>query len=364
MATEQKSSNALAVFRDLIERQTAQFLAAMRDDEKAVSRFKRILMTMYQERKEVRECDPMSILQVAMRAAQDGLMLDGVEAAVVPFKDRDAPGKVTATYIPMIQGIRKKVRNSGLVADWIVRPVYEGDDFIISFGSNEFIRHQPSLTGGRKRPLIGCYSIATFKDGSRSYAFMNKDEIEDIRSKSKARSGPWHDPIFYPEMACKTLARNHSKQLPMSSDMQVFWQNDDRDSGAVPPRTIEGSATRELTGSSHAAAASVADMLDDFGAGAPAQAAQKSLPPADTPSQPPPGADGGAASPQPSGARGLTSADIDSVKKAYRRGQEDRKAGKPDAVPTDYATNDKNKEQIAWAAGFDGKAMPEWRIGS
>jgi len=346
-----ETKTAVAVFRDLVERQTQAFLQVM--DEKTVARFKRTLVTNWQERKEVQQCDPLTVIQVAMRAAQDGLMLDGQEAAIVPFRDRDG-GRVTATYIPMIFGIRKKVRNSGLIADWIVRPVYEGDDFIVSFGSNEFIRHTPSMSGGRKRPLVGCYSIATFKDGTKSYAVMNKDEIEDIRSKSKAKSGPWQDPIFYPEMACKTLARNHAKQLPQSSDMQVFWQRDDQDSGAVPPRTIDGSATRhELPPQ----AASVADMLDDFGAGAPTQ---KSLPPADLPDDSrPQGADGGAAS--PTHTRGPSPADIDSVKRAFARGQQDRKAGKPDSVPDDYATNDKNREQIAWAAGYDGKSMPEWR---
>src|SRR5262252_2847964 len=156
-----ETKTAVAVFRDLVERQTQAFLQVM--DEKTVARFKRTLVTNWQERKEVQQCDPLTVIQVAMRAAQDGLMLDGQEAAIVPFRDRDG-GRVTATYIPMIFGIRKKVRNSGLIADWIVRPVYEGDDFIGSFGSNEFIRHTPSMSGGRKRPLVGCYSIATFKD--------------------------------------------------------------------------------------------------------------------------------------------------------------------------------------------------------
>src|SRR5262249_49448614 len=158
---------AAVVFRDLVERQTSQFLAAMGDDEKTVNRFKRILMTMYQERREVQQCNPMSVLHVAMRAAQDGLMLDGIEAAVGPFRDRDK-GTVEATYLPMIAGIRKKVRNSGLIADWIVRPVFEGDEFKFQLGTNEFVYHVKSEHGGRQRPLKWVYSIATFRDGTKS----------------------------------------------------------------------------------------------------------------------------------------------------------------------------------------------------
>ena len=357
MAQETKS--ALTVFRDMVERQTSQFMQVM--PEATVNRFKRTLMTMYQERKEVRDCEPMSILHVAMRAAQDGLMLDGVEAAVVPFRDRDA-GKVTATYLPMIQGIRKKVRNSGLVLDWNVTPVFEGDECTISLGTNEYVHHTPSMTGGRKRPLLGVYSIARFRGGGQSIRWMNRDEIEDIRSKSKAKSGPWQDPIFYPEMAVKTCARAHAKQLPQSSDMQAFWARDDEDNG--PDFMAQGS----VPAAPSKRIASVADALDEFGAGnapklsAPVDSAPHTAD--DTASGP----DGGATGEQES-ARGPNATDgkstndkqFDSVKRAYVRGQQDRRAGKPDEVPTEYATNDRNREQIAWAAGYDGKSMPEWR---
>jgi len=416
---------AVIVFRDLVEKQVAQFLKVM--DQRTCDRFVRTLMTNYQEKVEVQKCDPMTILHVAMRAAQDGLMLDGVEAAIVPFKDAQGPGqRVVATYVPMIQGIRKKVRNSGLLSDWIVRPVYEGDEFEMSFGTNEYIHHKPSETGGRTRKLRGVYSIATFKDGTKSHRYMNRDEVEDIRSKSKAKHGPWDDPIFYPEMAVKTLARNHSKQLPMSSDMVVFWQRDDEDTGA-----ISGPQSPPITNAPPKRIASVADALDDFGAGAPMKQIEA----------PAPGTDerpraGGTASPDTSnekargpdtsldragagedapllasgggggpgqtkggsggghpeksyphlagkgtvavkvtdggggqtGTQGVSgdspsakAAETDALKRAYVRGQHDRKAGKTDEqMPDEYRTNDRNKEQIAWISGFDGKPMPTW----
>ena len=47
---------------------------------------------------------------------------------------------------------------------------------------------------------------------------MWKEEIEQVRSKSQAgNSGPWNDPVFYPEMAVKTVVHHHSKALPLSS---------------------------------------------------------------------------------------------------------------------------------------------------
>ena len=361
----QETKTAVMVFRDLIEKQVSQFLKVM--DQRTTDRFVRMLMTSYQEKRELQQCDPMSLVHVAMRAAQDGLMLDGKEAAVVPFKDRDR-GIVYATYVPMIAGIRKKVRNSGQILDWNVTAVFEGDECVVSLGTNQYVNHKPSLTGGRTRPLIGVYSIANFRGGGQAVRWMGRDEIEEIRSKSKAKSGPWDDPVFYSEMAVKTCARAHSKQLPMSSDMVAFWQRDDDDTGAV------GSAAPPIQSAPAPSAhiASVADTLDEFAAttetpklSAPVDSAPKL--------NIAPGSDGGTATSMPTESRGpdrpkaaggiikTTSGEIDAIKRAYRRGQEDRRNGKADdAMPQEYQNNARNKEQVAWWSGYDGKPLPTW----
>ncbi|PWT89284.1 MAG: hypothetical protein C5B54_09215, partial [Acidobacteria bacterium] len=72
--------------RDLIERQTSQFALLMSGRPDVVDRFKRIIFTTIQDNPDLRRCDPQSILSVCMHAAQDGLMLDGREAAMVPYK--------------------------------------------------------------------------------------------------------------------------------------------------------------------------------------------------------------------------------------------------------------------------------------
>jgi len=52
-------------------------------------------------------------------------------------------------------------------------------------------------------------------------------------------------------------------------------------------------------------------------------------------------------------------AEVDEIKRAYRRGQDDRKAGKkPDDMPDEFADNSKNKQQIAWISGYDSKPLP------
>ena len=58
-----------------------------------------------------------------MRAAQDGLLPDGRLGALGGLQGKSR-GPI-AQWLPMIAGIRQKVRNSSEVATWEVHTVYE-----------------------------------------------------------------------------------------------------------------------------------------------------------------------------------------------------------------------------------------------
>jgi recombination protein RecT len=194
-----------------------------------VARFSRVVMTAVQANPKLLRCDRQSLFNALMKCAQDGLLPDGREAAIVPYgvNEEGRASADTAQYLPMIAGIRKKVRNAGALADWNVQVVQQGDEFDYRLGDNPFINHKPAMSGGRSRKVVAAYSIATYPDGTVSREIMNADQIEDIRRKSKAQKGPWADPVFYPEMARKTVARLHSKQLPMSTDLDRLMHRDD-----------------------------------------------------------------------------------------------------------------------------------------
>jgi len=89
-----------------------------------------------------------------------------------------------------------------------------------------YIRDQAAAHFDRG-PIIAAYSIAILKGGEKSREVMSIGDIEGVRSKSKAQKGPWDDPIFYPEMVRKTVARRHSKALPMSTDLETAIERDD-----------------------------------------------------------------------------------------------------------------------------------------
>lgn len=222
MAEQAKPQNALVAFRHEAEKMSEQFRAAL-PAHIPVERFQRVLMTAIQSNPKLLGCDRRSLWNSAIKCAQDGLLPDGREAAIVEYRDRDR-GEI-AQYLPMIAGLRKKVRNSGEIATWDVQAAYEKDEFEFELGDDPFIRHKPSL--GDRGKLIAVYSVATLKSGEKSRDVMSVFEVENIRAISRAKNGPWGNPTFYPEMAKKTVARRHSKVLPMSTDLDDLIRRDD-----------------------------------------------------------------------------------------------------------------------------------------
>ena len=204
--------------RAQLEQMQGQFHAAL-PAHIPVERFVRVVMTALQGSPELLRMERKSLFGAAMKAAQDGLLPDGREAALVPFKG-------VVQYLPMVAGIRKKVRNSGEISTWDVHAVHENDAFEFELGDEPFIRHKPNLSNRGK--LIAVYSVARMKDGSVSRDVMSVEEVEKIRAKSLAKnSGPWADPTFYAEMAKKTVAKRHAKVLPMSTDLDDLMRRDD-----------------------------------------------------------------------------------------------------------------------------------------
>jgi phage RecT family recombinase len=194
-----------------------------------VSKFIRAASWCVQSSPQLQQCSHRSLISACLRAAHDGLLPDGREGALVPYKSDAGDGRtqMVATWIPMIAGIRKKIFQSGEIKAWHCQVVQEGDQFDYELGDHPFVKHKPAARGGRKRPVLWAYSVATFVDGSQSIEVMNIDQIEDVRSKSRARHGPWHDPIFFPEMCRKTVARLHAKQLPTSTDVEAVFRRED-----------------------------------------------------------------------------------------------------------------------------------------
>ncbi|ACL57477.1 recombinase RecT [Methylobacterium nodulans] len=216
VAERNPPANPLVLVREQIQSREAEFAAAL-PAHIPVERFKRVLLTAVQNNPDLLKLERRSFFNAAMRAAQDGLLPDGREGAIVEFNGR-------AQWMPMIAGIRKKVRNSGEVSTWEANVVFENDEFEYQLGDDPKIIHRPVLVN-RGKP-IAAYSIAVLKSGERSREVMTVEEIEKVRKVSRARNGgPWSQ--WWEEMARKTVARRHSKVLPLSSDLDDLIRRDD-----------------------------------------------------------------------------------------------------------------------------------------
>lgn len=187
-------------------------------------RFKRVVLTAVNLNPDLAKSDRRSLFNACMKCAADGLLPDGREAALVPFGNQ-------ATYMPMVFGIIKKLRQSGEIAAISARIVYQAEvdsgrfQFKIVDGE-EKLSHEPMLTGERGKAVI-VYATARFKDGTVQNEPMTVADVEKVRQASRAKnSGPWTQ--WWDEMARKTAVRRLSKYLPLSAeDMRVVDRDDE-----------------------------------------------------------------------------------------------------------------------------------------
>lgn len=174
-----------------------------------VERFIRTAITAVQMNPDLMQADKRSLFAACMKAAQDGLLVDGREAALVKYGDR-------VQYMPMVGGILKKLRQSGQLLSINAHVVYEKDTFEYELGDNERIVHKPALLD-RGRP-IAAYAIAYTTEGGAYREVMSVADIESIRNLSRSgNNGPWKN--HWPEMAKKTVVRRLCKRLPSSTDI-------------------------------------------------------------------------------------------------------------------------------------------------
>src|SRR5690606_20698815 len=124
MTTPKKQSTALAPIDDLrgnLAKMQPQFKAAL-PAHNSVEKFSRVLMTAVQQTPALVQADRALLFAACMRVAQDGLLADGKEVAIVTFKRKD--GMIQAQWMPMTAGILKKVRNSGELSSISALVVY------------------------------------------------------------------------------------------------------------------------------------------------------------------------------------------------------------------------------------------------
>lgn len=217
-------------FRGALMAMESQFTMVLPPQIKP-DKFLRVVMTAVQQTPDLLQADRQTLFNASMKAATDGLIPDGKEAALVVFNTnmgtKEHPQWVKAVqYMPMVAGILKKVRNSGELSSITAHDVYEHDAFEYWVDSDgEHINHRPLMFGNRGA-LRGTYALAKTKDGAVYIEVMDLGQLDAIKASSRGKGGPWAG-AFAGEMRKKSAIRRLAKRLPMSTDVEVVVQRDD-----------------------------------------------------------------------------------------------------------------------------------------
>jgi recombination protein RecT len=216
-----------------LSRMTREFEAAL-PQQIPVDRFVRTIVTAVQMQPELLAADRRTLISSCMKAAQDGLLLDGREAGLSVYNDRKNGGQ-TVAYLPMVGGILKKIRQSGEISSIRAHVVYQGDEFDFELGDTERIHHKPNL-GAQGNP-VAVYAIAKFKDGDIQREVMSLAQVERIRAKATGiGKACWASE--WGEMAKKTVIRRLAKRLPSSNDLDQVLASDNMNYEPIVPALV------------------------------------------------------------------------------------------------------------------------------
>jgi len=180
-------------------------------------RLARVALTAIRKTPRLMGCTRESLAGAIMVAAQLGLEPDGVlgHFYLIPYRNGKT-GKDECQGMIGYRGMVDLARRSGQISTIYATVVREDDAFDYQLGTEPKITHRPQMD--TTKPVTHAYAVAKLTDGSTQFDVMSKDEVESIRSRSRAKDdGPWI--TDWDEMAKKTVVRRLYKMLPVSVEI-------------------------------------------------------------------------------------------------------------------------------------------------
>lgn len=236
LVTQKKPVHPYEIVKTKLIDDQAEYIKAL-PSHISFDKFQRTVMTAIMMNPDLLQADRISLFSSCLKSAQDGLLPDSRDAALVIFnaKVKTEEGDrwiKKVQYMPMYTGILKKVRQSKELASVITHVVYQKDKFEYVLGDDERILHVPYMGAEDRGEIIAAYSIVKLKDGSVVREVMTKQDIEKVRKVSKSGNDDKGEPkgiwkSWYEEMARKTVFRRIAKWLPQSIEIAEAFSRDD-----------------------------------------------------------------------------------------------------------------------------------------
>lgn len=160
--------------------------------------------------------NPQSVHMAMINVASTGLTLNPANgyAYLVP---RDNAIHLDISY----KGLIKIATDTGSVEWARADVVYEQDSFVYH-GPAAIPIHTADPFKKDRGEIIGVYCIAKTSGGDVLTEVMDRAEIDKIRSKSMARSGPWVD--WFVQMCKKAVIKRASKTWPYTEQSERIGQ--------------------------------------------------------------------------------------------------------------------------------------------
>lgn len=222
--------------RSLIQRLAPEIRAAL-PQHLSPERVGRICLTEIRKNPKLLDCTQQSLAAAIIQSAQLGLELgSGLNLAwLIPSNNKQQDGSyaMEARFEMGYQGLMELARRSGKILSIDPHVVYADDEFEVTYGLDSKLHHKP-VQRRKEKPaddsIIGAYAVAELPAPSgcnlRQWVWVERWEIDYIRSKSKQPNGPgWT--LWFAAMCRKTAIKQLCKYLPKTAELARAIEVDD-----------------------------------------------------------------------------------------------------------------------------------------
>lgn len=211
----------------------------------SLDKFTRTVLTAIQMKPEIVEAEHNSLYNSVVRAAQDGLLPDGRQGAIVAYSAKvRLPGGQDrwikkAQWMPMVEGCIHKLTKAGVMPYAV--SVYENDEFEIwNDEVGQHVRHRPPPRFGKRGNRVGAFALGkVIATGAVYVEAMDMDELRramktsrsaEIDKDGNATKGPWKE---WPErMEQKSCLHRLDKRIGSGA------LTDDEEREEDPPQVV------------------------------------------------------------------------------------------------------------------------------
>lgn len=229
-------TNAITI-KDSLKQQEAHFAQLLKTSGTDINRFMNNALMAAGDHPEISQgsVDRASVFKVCSRAANDGVVLDGKQAAMIIGWNGKTRQK-EAQYRLMAGGVMAMINRSPNIKRIICQVMYENDIKKLSFvtGANEPpITHEINFDAPSRGEPIGVYAAAELEGNEWVAEWMSVAEVNEVRDNfaSKDKDGNFSKMWTHSwgEAARKTVLHRIKKRLPLTDAVEQSLNSDDPD---------------------------------------------------------------------------------------------------------------------------------------